>query len=99
MWLLFIVTLLLLFSVLLKRTSAVAALGLLTVMGLSVTASLFQKPIAWSPGVLGGYAHRTIAQLSTDGILGAIFITTLTIVLLLSSGVLYLRRREWLSGG
>ncbi|PPA68456.1 ABC transporter permease [Jeotgalibacillus proteolyticus] len=96
LWLLFIVSITLMFSALLKKTTAVAAVSILLILGFSVLPALFIEPLKWSPGNLMTLAGQSISGESLTDLFPIAAITILLIMGMISTAIQYMKRREWL---
>lgn len=96
LWLLFVVTLVLMLSTLLKQTGTVAASSILLLISLSILPSIFKEPLKWSPGNLLSLAHSAIAGESLVSSGGAVLITLFLIGGMGTAAILYVKKREWL---
>ncbi|MBU9721753.1 MULTISPECIES: ABC transporter permease [Bacillaceae] len=98
LWLLFITSILLLFSVLFNSTAAVAALTLGTTITLSLLSSLTPKLMAWSPGMLVSHTFRFFETGSAgDGFWLAAIITAVIIFISLVASTYIFKNKEVVS--
>ncbi|MBP3040027.1 ABC transporter permease subunit [Bacillaceae bacterium Marseille-Q3522] len=96
LWLLFIVSLTLFFSTLLKRTGAIAAVSLIIIIGQSIVTSVLHDTLSWTPGALSLHAQEMIMGVSAEGLSGSLISSILLVVLMICGGVFYIRKGYWL---
>jgi len=95
LWLLFVMTVTILMSTLLKGNSAIAFVSILIIVVVSVTTSLLSKWMMWSPARLTGHA----AQILANGEAGKYFaisliVATIAIVGMLIVAIASFKRQE-----
>lgn len=95
LWLLFIGSLTVAFSTLLKTPGAAAAATLLTVIALTVVSGLFDRWLAWSPARLSSLASAVLSG-ENAGLAeaGPVLVASASIVLLLAAATFGLKRKE-----
>lgn len=95
LWLVFIATVTLFFSSLIKTSGAVAFLSILTVAALSLVSSLLSSYMQWSPGMLSGHAGAILSTGEPNSHFWlSIIITFVLIVLLISATIALFRRAD-----
>lgn len=98
LWLIFIMTLVLLFSSLMKSIGAIAFLSLGTTMLLSLLTSLFSKMMYWSPARLSTHSHSILLTSNgADYFWLSLLVTIVSIVALLVVTVQLFKKKELVS--
>ncbi|MDG5473853.1 hypothetical protein P6709_19180 [Jeotgalibacillus sp. ET6] len=95
-WLIFVLTVVLFFSSILKKTGAVGAASILLIMILTILPSVFKQLLKWSPGNLPIYAHKAIQG---DSLAGTIPVLMIAVILISGMGavaVYYMKKTEWM---
>lgn len=87
LWLSFVITLSIFYGTLFKVPGLVAAMTILTTIGMSIITSLFGKHLTWSPNNLSQHIQKALLNemVSSDLMITAIITISLIIVLLISS--------------
>ncbi|KIL53211.1 ABC transporter permease [Jeotgalibacillus campisalis] len=96
LWLIFVLTVVLFFSCILKKTAAVGAAGILIVLTLTVLPSIFKEPLKWTPGNLQSFAQKAIQGDSLYGTFPLVTVTLFLIVGMGAAAVYYMKKTEWL---
>lgn len=93
-WLLFAISVTLLFSSLLNSTGGIAFLSLLTLAGFSLVTSLLERYMKWSPGHLSGDAGALVTKgnLSTNLWLSLSVTAVLIVVMIYGAGIISKRK-------
>lgn len=91
-WLMFVVTIALVWSTVTKQTSVAAAGALITLLLLNVSASMFGDLTSWSPGILPGIASGVEADL----IVTPIIVSLVLVAVLAAASVRYMKKTDWL---
>ncbi|QQK81480.1 ABC transporter permease subunit [Salicibibacter cibi] len=91
-WLMFVVTIVLVWSTVSKHTSVAAAGALITLLLLNVSASLFGDLMSWTPGILPGIA----AGVETDTVVIPIIVSLMLIAVLITASIRYMKKTDWL---
>ncbi|OCT11592.1 hypothetical protein A8709_06975 [Paenibacillus pectinilyticus] len=99
LWLVFIVTVTVVFGTWLRGSAAIAFAGIATAIVLTVAGGLFKPYMAWSPFMLTNHAAALVSQGQlSDNLVLCILSSLLLIALLLAGGVQLFRNRSDLTG-
>lgn len=94
LWLVFIVTLTLLMSSLLKANGAIAFVSVGTATALSIAGGMFAKAMRWSPGALSGHAGALLMEgKGGAGLAISLTASCLLVAALLAAAVLVFKRK------
>jgi ABC-2 type transport system permease protein len=94
-WLIFIITVLVLMSTLLKGNSAVAFVTLLIAICISVLTNVFEQWMLWSPARLTHHAANFLVNgKAKEGFVLSLAVTVILIVASLMAAIMSLRRQE-----
>ncbi|MBU9711128.1 ABC transporter permease [Evansella tamaricis] len=95
LWLLFVTTIVLLFSTIFKSTAAVAALTLGLSIILSLLSSITPELMQWSPGMLASHSYYLFQTgEANDGLWLSVVSTVLLVVAMLSISVYIFKKKE-----
>lgn len=95
LWLLFVITMTLLYSALLNSTGGIAFLSILTVVAFSLSTSLLKRYVKWSPGHLSGQASDIVTMEAGPAMsLWLSLCVTVVIIVLLIYGAAFISKRK-----
>ncbi|MDQ0232581.1 ABC transporter permease [Metabacillus malikii] len=96
-WLVFVVTMTLLFSTLMKGNGSVAFLTIIVVFALSTVTSIFEKYMKWSPATMTEHTGKVLMSGELDSSFLLAFITTIAmIIVVLISSIQIFKHKELL---
>ncbi|MEX1030165.1 MAG: ABC transporter permease subunit [Paenibacillaceae bacterium] len=94
-WLIFVITILVLMSTLLRGNSAVAFVTVLIAVSVSVLTGVFERWMLWSPARLTHHTSSLLVNGATgEGFLLSMGVTFMMIIAILMAAVLALKRQE-----
>lgn len=94
-WLIFAVTLVLFFSVVLTKQAAAAFLSLGTLLLLTMVSLYAPELIVWSPGALSAHSQYLFMMNETDeGLMGSLIVTGILIVGLMVTAIILFKKSE-----
>lgn len=96
-WLVFVVTLTLFFSVIMKGNGSVAFITIFVVFAISTVTSILVKYMKWSPATMTEHAGKVLVSGELDSSFWLAFITTIAIIIVvLISSTLIFKQKELL---
>jgi ABC-2 type transport system permease protein len=95
LWLIFVVTILVMMSTLLRGNSAVAFVTVLIAACVSILTGVFERWMLWSPARLTHHAASLLVNgVAGEGFILSIVVTVIIIIVLLTAAVFALKRQE-----
>lgn len=95
LWMIFVITVLVLMSTLLRGNSAVAFVTILITLCLSILTGLFEQWMLWSPARLTYHTSSLLVNgVAGDGFLFSVGVTVAVVIVILMTAVVSLKRQE-----